>query len=245
MKRRTWLAAGAAAAGLGYWAYRRFLEPATQRWGATDAEARARLPGDRLIPDADTQSTLAVTVQAKPAHIWPWLVQMGTGRAGWYSYDALDNRGQASAVRILPEHQDLAIGDTLPASPDEVTGFHVARLDPERALVMQDIVDTRTGEVQTMPGGPSTFTWALVLEPVDEERTRLLARIRARSGEPDRATWLVDTLFPLAHLIMQRKQLLEIKKRAEILAHAHLDRPPTPAEVGAPDQTTTLEPARA
>ena len=96
-------------------------------WGATTAERELPLPGDDLVADADIQSTRAVTIDAPPASVWPWLVQMGSGRGGAYTYDWIENLlglDMHSADRILPELQDLALGDELPLGglPEEVAG---------------------------------------------------------------------------------------------------------------------------
>jgi len=101
-------------------------------WGADPAEAGRELPGDDLVPDAARVDTRGITIAARPSAVWPWLVQMGYGRAGWYSYDRLDMRGR-SADEIHPEWQALAVGDVLPT--DSGGGFVVRALDPERALV--------------------------------------------------------------------------------------------------------------
>jgi len=131
-----------------------------QTWGATEAERRSRLPGDELLPDATTRTTHAITIDAPPHAVWPWLVQMGWGRAGWYTYRWVDRllfpgRGAAeaparvsrdakfpangpSADRILPEHQVLQVGDRIPDGPPEADcWFTVERLDVNRTLVLR------------------------------------------------------------------------------------------------------------
>lgn len=162
-------------------------------------EARRPLPGDELVP-AKVQQTHGVTIDARPADIWPWLIQMGCRRAGVYSYDRLDNGGIPSADRILPEFQHVEVGDILPWTPTADDGFIVRAVEPERALV----VGETTG----------SFTWAFVLEPIDATRTRLIARVR---------TWYQSLAYALMvrfvwrpiHFGMQRRQLLNIKRRVE------------------------------
>src|SRR5689334_5036036 len=93
----------------------------------------AMLPGDDLLPAARAQVTHHIDIQAAPDRVWPWLVQMGRGRAGWYSWDRLDNGGVPSADRIIPALQTLAVGDILPIKPNSPDGMAVLVLDPPRA----------------------------------------------------------------------------------------------------------------
>ena len=164
-------------------------------------EGRRRLPGDEIVPDSKDQWTNAVTIRARPAEIWPWLLQMGCTRAGWYSYDGLDNGGQPSAERIVSEFQDVDPGDVFPWTPTDREGFIVRTIEPDRALVLGG----------TPP--PFRMSWAFVLEPLDETTTRLIARCRAvpRSMR----VGLLLRLFHPVHFAMQRKQLLTIKRRVE------------------------------
>ena len=168
------VAAGAVAAA-GYLAY-------SQPWlhqGARGDETTKPLPGDELIADPTLQATRATTLEAPAEHVWPWLVQMGHGRAGWYSVDKWDNGGEPSATRIVPELQDLAKGDRI----SDATGpfsFTVARLDAPRALVLRATIHPVTGRpVDPDQVDPSSqgyarafldFSWAFVLEPLDAER---------------------------------------------------------------------------
>jgi hypothetical protein len=90
------------------------------RWGATDTEVALPMPGDDLCPHAQYRTTRAVTINAPPAAVWPWLVQAGGGRAGFYSNDLLDNLGRSSATIIVPALQDLEVGQWVPLSPSGV-----------------------------------------------------------------------------------------------------------------------------
>jgi hypothetical protein len=167
-------------------------------------EARRPLPGDELVP-AKVQQTHGVTIRARPTEIWPWLVQMGCRRAGVYSYDRLDNGGVPSADRIIPEFQHVEVGDILPWTPTADDGFIVRAVEPERALVLGE--DT------------GSFTWTLVLEPIDATSTRLIARVRSwydslAGGLMVRFVWR-----PI-HFGMQRRQLLNLKRRVEATAAA-------------------------
>ncbi len=163
------------------------------------------LEGDDILANARSQLTHAVTIAAPPADVWPWLVQMGCRRAGWYSWDRLDNAGKRSAERIIPELQHLAVGDVLPWRPDGAQGFEVLRILPERALVVRG-------------GGPDfDGTWAFVLEPLGADRTRLVTRYRAAFPPSARMTWKLP-MMRAVHAFMERKQLRTIKHHAE---HMH------------------------
>jgi hypothetical protein len=168
-------------------------------------EGRSRLPGDEVVPGVVEQWTNAITIRGRPGEIWPWLAQMGCTRAGWYSYDGLDNGGVASAERIVPALQRVEVGDVLPWAPGDASGFLVSAVEPERALVLGP----------TPPPYPAS--WALVLEPVDRNSTRLIARVRSvpRRAAAGRLLWGV---LHVVHFAMQRRQLLNIRRRVE--AHA-------------------------
>ena len=172
-------------------------------WGATPDEARRPLPGDELLPAADLVATRAIAIGAAPADVWPWLVQLGVGRAGAYSYDWLDRLfglDVRSSRRIVPELQGLAVGDVIPVAEDG-TGLRVRILERDRVLGA------------TTDDG--TWAWTWVLEPVGAG-TRLLSRTRmvtTRSALLARAaTWLA--LVP-ASWVMERRMLLGLRERAE------------------------------
>ena len=174
-------------------------------WGIDPLEARKPLAGDELVPVPSAIETRSITIDAPPEAVWPWLVQMGFDRGGWYSYDQLDMRG-TSAARILPEYQAIAVGDIVPTSP--TTGFIVREVQPGRALVL--FSDTALVQSQAaaaadaikvgerpVPAGlaasgaflgrtPQEFaaSWAFTLEPLDGGRTRLIERFRVRFEAP-------------------------------------------------------------
>ncbi len=180
------------------------------RWGATDAEVAGPLPGDDVVAAPTYGATAAVTADAPIACVWPWLVQMGRGRGGLYSYDWLDRLfgvlDEPSAERILPEHQHLAVGDAIPVG-GSAGGFPVKAIEPGRALVLG-------GE----PDGVA-WSWAFLVTPLDASRTRLVSRSRGRVSPGLRMTLLMIMLEPQA-FIMTRRMLLGIKRRAEGLARA-------------------------
>lgn len=174
---------------------------------ATPDEHRLVLPGDRLIPAPVGVITNAISIRRPPAEVWPWLIQMGGGRAGWYSYDFLDNGRQPSAERVQPALQHLDVGAIMPALPGRTDGFTVLRIDPGRSLV----VGWRP------PDGGYLMTWAFVLEPAGTNGTRLI--VRARGGPGYRfhglPSWVGLPLVRAIHFIMERKQLRGIARRVE------------------------------
>ena len=187
--------------------YVRFIRPWHLQWGATDAEAQMPMPGDELIADAGLVATRALTIRAPAAAIWPWLVQMGYCRAGWYSYDWLDNDG-IHVDRIIPELQKLKVGDTLLTGP--TGGFRVEALEPERSLVLM---------IRGTPASQgSAISSTLLLQPLDEQHTRLLIRVRAQfMGLRGR---LFGLLFDFGDFVMMSKMMLGIRHRAQAaLAH--------------------------
>ena len=168
-------------------------------------EDRRPLPGDRLLPNAKGRWTHAITIRAPASAIWPWLLQLGCRRGGWYSYDGLDNGGLASADRLRPELQQIEVGDLMAWTPRTRDGFFVAEIEPERALVL-------TGDA-----GLYRIAWAFVLEPMDASSTRLLVRA---SGDWDRpAVWLLlQFVWRPLHFAMERKQLLNLRRLSESAA---------------------------
>ena len=201
------------AAGLG--AYILFFRPWQHRWGATDEEVNATLPGDELVPYADVVETRVVTIKATPAAIWPWLVQIGQGRAGYYSYTQLENLAglkMKNAEGINPDWQHLQVGDIVPAEPGG-KGFKVYTLEHERALVFGG----REGDEGVFEGFTQMFpefSWAFVLVPVDSEHTRLISRLRG-SSRPTFGNRLMGLVFEPVEFLMTRRMLLGIKKLGE------------------------------
>lgn len=177
-------------------AYVRSIAPWHARWGATDEEVERTMPGDGIIPIA-ASTTRSITIERPPELVWPWLVQIGYGRAGWYSYDWIDNDWKPSARRILPELQDLGLGDRI----DMVPGFgpEVVEIAPPRYLVA---------------GDPESGTWCLALYRT-ATGSRLVSRWR-QAWKPDglASRFFVALAGPGA-FIMERRMLLGIKERAE------------------------------
>jgi hypothetical protein len=240
-------AAGATAGAIAAW--KLALEPRYREWGVDPEDGAKALPGDDLVPEPTVVDTRAIEIAAPPATVWPWLVQMGYGRAGWYSYDAVDMTG-SSEDRIVPEWQSLAVGDTMPTHP--AGGFHVAELEPERALVLyideamvaeearaaETHTDVDAGSANIRATGAAMGAWfpkdftasmAMVLEPVGSDATRLVVRYRVRMGETP-ATRVTGPLMGMGIFAMTRKQMLGIRDRAERAAAGGAPAPePVPA----------------
>ncbi len=250
MRKRIIVGAAMAAAGWGaFYAVRRWWST----WGMDPAETERELPGDELVPEPEAVDTRGITIEAPASAVWPWLVQMGYGRAGWYSYDRLDMRGR-SADEINPEWQSLAVGDLLPTDPGG--GFVVRALEPERSLVAfidSDLVAEQRGQgsldlpVTEAPGlaasgrmmgaaMPPRFaaSWAFVLKPLGGDRTRLIERVRFGIEAGSRATMPVGPFLGFGVFVMMQRQMLGIRERAEAASLAGMAGPvvePAPAVV--------------
>jgi hypothetical protein len=161
-----------------------------------------------LIPEPIGSFTHAITIRSPRRVVWPWLAQMGAGsRAGWYSYDLLDNGRRPSPRRVQPELQSLSLGMIFPALPGATDCFELLAFEPPRLLILG----------WRAPGGAPRMTWAFVLEDAAAGGTRLLVRVRGSRayhllGLP---WWLARRFVGTLHFVMQRKQLLGIARRAE------------------------------
>jgi hypothetical protein len=206
----------ASAAGLAV--YMGAVRPRMKNWGANPDEVSKPLPGDELVSGAHGPSTMAATIEAPPSRVWPWLVQMGCDRAGFYSWDRLDNGGRPSAENVHPEWQDLEQGGRITSTPDGKLWFDVATLERERALVLRASIDMRTSRsfdpTGRMPRAWIDGVWTFFLER-RESGTRLIVRSQG-TGRPrglaDLANWL---FWEPAHWIMQTRQFANLKRRAE------------------------------
>jgi hypothetical protein len=197
------------------------LRPRHLRWGAKDEEVDCTLPGDELVPNPRLKATHAVTVQAPPNKVWPWLVQLGQGRGGFYSYDWIENMMGLdihTVDRILPEHQTLDVGDVIPLSADGF-GIPVAMIEPERALVLYG--DTRKpgpGNPPTLKSGDYfTVTWGFYLFESSDDTTRLIERWQADWNPTFYNNAFYRAFLEPAAFIMEHKMLLSIKDKAETL----------------------------
>ena len=182
--------------------YRLLLRRPILNWGATDAEAHARLPGDELLENADGVATRAITIDAPASAVWPWIAQMGPSpRGGAYTYDWIENLlglDMHSADRVLPEYQHPQVGDTL--------GYGKNRMRIER-VESQRVLATRSED--------GNWVWTFVLDEQDG-RTRLISRNRFRLPTLTAKIGMVP--MEPASLVMERRMLRGIKRRAERLA---------------------------
>jgi hypothetical protein len=197
------IAIGGAAA-----AYIRLARPRQLRWGATDQESDGSFPGDDLIANPDLTATRAITVHTSADQVWPWIAQLGQDRGGFYSYDVLENLVGCdihSADQIVPEWQDIKVGDQVKLHPE--IGLGVAVVELGRALVL------RGGVPMGAAPPPYDFTWAFVLQEQPEGTTRLL--VRERYAYTQRwAPLLVEPVAVVAFMMSQR-MLRGIRDRAQ------------------------------
>lgn len=214
----------AALAGVSFGIYAIVVRPRLLRWGATPDEVDRPYPGADLIPDSGRDAaTMAVTLDAPPSRVWPWLVQMGCDRAGWYSWDRLDNGGVPSAERIHPEWQEISVGDRLMSTPSGSAWFEVAALEPQRFLGLRAPLDLRGRPFETDAARPRFFTdtlWGFQLEELPGGRTRLINGGYA-AARPRLLKTVFDFLFwQPAHWVMQTRQHANLKRRLETRPNA-------------------------
>lgn len=187
-----------------YWLIiRRWMET----WGATDAEIQQSLPGDALVPEAHSTVTHAITVDAPPSAVWPWLLQLGQERGGFYSYQRLENLIGCEIHNVYQIDPDLQIrkaGERVSLGAPETYPFYIVEtIEPEHALVL-------LGEDPAL-----RTTWQFVLEGAGSGQTRLLVRSRF-SRSPGLGAWLAyAVLVPPAHFIMEHRMMKTIKQLAE------------------------------
>jgi hypothetical protein len=194
------------------------VRPRFLRWGATDEEIQQPFPGADLIPGGERGATMAATIEAPPPRVWPWLVQMGCDRAGWYSWDRLDNGGHPSAERIHPEWQEISVGDHLASTPSGSAWFEIAGLEPQRFLGLRAPFDLRGHPFDTSGLRPHLYSdslWGFLLRELPGGRTRLVVSGFA-SARPRLLLAVVNLLlWEPAHWIMQTRQFANLKRRAE------------------------------
>ncbi len=182
--------------------YLALIRPWQLRWGATDDEVKRSLPGDDIVREPSFNATRAVTIHASAENIYPWIVQMGVTRAGWYSYDLLDNLGRPSAEKILPEHQAIQVGDVIPMSPDGKQGMRVKDFGKNKWMLWWDNM------------GDSSWVWDI--QPDGEADSRLVTRVRVKYRLLSLAI-AFNLLVEFFDIVMMRKCMLGIKRRAEKL----------------------------
>ena len=210
------------------------IRPRIRAWGLDPRETDLPLPGDDLVKDPSAVETRGISIRAPIAKVWPWLVQMGYERAGWYSYDALDNK-HPSAERIQPELQSVNVGDVMPTHPGG--GFAIKTVDHERALVLYTDTELMrsqseraraegntdlptpglklTGGVLAASYPEFAASWAFYLEPIGSDETRLIERFRVKTPGSGPASAVMGEVMGTGVVLMTRKQMLGIKERAE------------------------------
>jgi hypothetical protein len=190
------LVAGVSIAALTIGTYVVLLGPWQRRWGASDEELRRSLPGDELLRRDAASTTRAITIDASPEDVFPWLLQIGYGRGGWYSYDRIDNDGRPSVDRIDPALQELEVGDRIEMMPG--FGPIVREIEPNHHLVSAGEADS----------------WCLVVEPTAGGRTRLISRWR-QDWPKSLGTYVWIVLADPGAFVMEQKMLRTIKRLAE------------------------------
>ncbi|HEX4923166.1 MAG TPA: hypothetical protein VFV50_03740 [Bdellovibrionales bacterium] len=187
------------------------LHAMARELGGSPSEERLALTADELVPQPKYQKTMSITIEAPPERVWPWLTQMGCRRGGWYSLDYLDNGGVPSARQLIPDLQQLRVGQVLPWKPKGNDGFTVLAFEENKHLILGTASLLKGPRAQA-----SAFddTWAFVLEPVGPGATRLITRVRADFAPSGRMTLLTGWLSA-AHVIMERAQLRNLKRRIE------------------------------
>jgi hypothetical protein len=193
---RTWIIAVLAFLIL----YFTWLRDWQMTWGATREEVSRHMAGDELLEDSTLNATRAVEIRALPERVWPWLVQMGSKRAGLYTFRRLDNAGMPSAERIIPEYQDLKVGDFI------LPSLKVVEMEPEKSMLW----------VFQKGAGPwESATWSWRLDKTNSGHTRLVSRLRQKysfNSLQEIMTWVI--MDPMEYFMM-RTTLLGIKRRAE------------------------------
>ncbi|HEU5348936.1 MAG TPA: hypothetical protein VFU63_10035 [Ktedonobacterales bacterium] len=198
-----------------------------RRWGATGAEIRNPLPGDEMVAHPAVETTHAVTISASPSQVWPWLMQMGYGRAGWYTndwwYRLIDTYifhvDMPRVHRIVPELQHLGQGDVIPDGPPGTAYFSVVGLESERTLALYSTTHGTVWLPSVLRDNPSLgihseLGWVFVLREPTPGVTRLILRTRATGG-PTLYRMLAWALLPPADFLVARMMLTTIKRNAE------------------------------
>lgn len=201
-------------AGVGY---HKFLRPWHMRWDATEQELGRVWPGDELVPNASGDQTHGITIEAPATAIWPWILQIGQDRAGFYSFTRLENLfgcEMRNADCIVPEWQQRQVGDMVWMTPKEkfkgVGRMEVAILEPNRAMIL---IPPRDVPPALSISGGAKVTWGFILDPINDRSTRLIMRAR---GEPALRLRIIGyTFWEPAHFLMERRMMFSIKRLAE------------------------------
>jgi len=203
-----------------------FLNDRRRKWGATEDEVGKAWPGDDLVHQPKGEYIHAITINAPAAAVWPWLVQIGQGRGGFYSYEFLENLigcKMRNADKIIPELQYLEVGDSIPMHPTMGSPYKVVAIETGRALVLQIRVDTKTKNTfeltDKIPEKYQNSSWVFFLDEIAEGTTRLISRSRNDWNQSLGNTIFYGIFGPIT-LEMDRKMLKGIKERAEAVSTA-------------------------
>ena len=205
------------------------LRPWHLRWGATGSELSATLPGDELFLGPQAPVTHAITISAPPQDVWPWIRQIGQDRSGFYSYTNLENLVGCQMPRVHqvdPSWRERRLANLSGSPPKHYRGqakMIAAVVQPEHAFAM---VTPRDWERLHSGGRAQETLWAFTLEPVDDGKTRLIARLRGAEPTNVSQRLISDLFWEPAHFVMERKMLITIKKLAEHQASAKSGRNP-------------------
>lgn len=192
-----------------------WVRPRLLTWGASPDETAGAYPGDELVPASDSGATMAATLPAPPERVWAWLVQMGGGRGGWYSWDRVDNKAVPSADRIVPEWQSLNVGQLLRGPTNRWT---VAVVEPDRTLVLQSRYSLLTGRSFDPRSGrpPRVYAegiWGFHLRPAPGGGTRLVVRTCSRGGPRPFTRPFGLLVGEPVHFVMQTRQFHNLRTR--------------------------------
>jgi hypothetical protein len=180
--------------------YLLLIRPRHMHWGAYDSEIDLKLPGDDLVGNPDFNATRGITINAGTEDIWKWIIQIGSGRAGWYSIDLIDNGGKPSSEIILPEFQKISAGQFIPFTPDQKNGMWVRDFRENNYILWTD------------KDGKAAWCWYLIQEGMN--KTRLITRLRTRYNWT--SIWIIYYLiYDFGDIIMMKKCMKGIKTRAE------------------------------
>jgi len=169
-------------------------------WGATSEEVNRYMAGDELLVEPEFNTTRVVEINAPPEEVWPWLVQMGYKRGGFYNFDHLDNAGIPSADRIIPEYQNLKVGDLI------LSLLQVARIEPKKSMLWVFLEGA---------GGWENATWSWGLYKTKDGNTRLVTRLRQKYTSNSIQEIIMWRFQEITEIFMMRICLLGIKKRVE------------------------------
>lgn len=176
------------------------IRPWHLKWGATEQEAMLSLPGDNMVLGPDFIATRGITIHSTPELIWPWIIQIGSKRAGWYSIDWIDNGGKKSSSEIVPEFQKIEVGQFIPFTPDQKNGMWVSEFKEHEYILWVD--------------NKKMATWLWYIYQTDNGHSRLITRLRTKYVW--KGFWIIYYLiYDFGDIVMMRNCLIGIKQRAE------------------------------